>query len=420
MAAPVITDTVLASAAGTNTVTTGSLVSGGSNRVIYVFVGNSDGTPKAVSSVTWNVASPQSLTKIYDSGTAFFQLVEVWRLIAPTAATDDITVTLASSTTALIVIAVAVEDIDQTTPNGTIVGDADTGSGDSSLAVSSASGKLALDYIYRFSTLLSVGAGQTELENAFETEARAAVSTEAGASTNTFTWGDGGGGTVSNWEWTAVAMSLNEVSGGGSSSLTVENASLTGTGQSVAFDANVVVEQSTVALTGQTLTFVESTGIAVNEGTITLAGQDISLLANENFVLPVTNATLTNEGQELPFILDVPWDEVLLTLTGQDITLVAGVPVILAVTEATFGFTGQTVNFILDEDFAIAVDNATATLTGQDVTLSALTSFVLAVDMSSLVLSTQNVGLFTPYNTSSGAGGRRCRDRAIPRMMTGR
>jgi hypothetical protein len=215
MAAPVITDSVLAGAGGTNTVTTGNLVVGGSNRVLYVFVGNSDGTPQTVSTVTWNVASPESLTQIHDTTTANFQRVEVWRLIAPTAATDNVTVTLSGSTTALIVIAVAVEDIDQATPNAAVVKATGTGSADSSVAVSSATGKLALDFLYRFSATLNVGAGQTQLENAFQTEAAAASSTEAGAATNTFTWDIGGSGTVSNWEWTAVALSLNEVSAGG-------------------------------------------------------------------------------------------------------------------------------------------------------------------------------------------------------------
>lgn len=215
MAAPVVSDSVAASAAGTNTVTTGNLVIGGSNRVLYVFVGNSDGTPQTVSSVTWNVASPEGLTQVHDTGTTNFIRVEVWRKIAPTAATDNVTVTLAGSTTAVVVVAVAVEDIDQATPNGTIVNTTGTGSGDSSLAVSSAVGKLALDFLYRLTDNASVGAGQTQLESLFQTEGNGSSSTEAGAATNTFTWGIGGGGTVSNWEWTAVAMSLNEVSAGG-------------------------------------------------------------------------------------------------------------------------------------------------------------------------------------------------------------
>jgi hypothetical protein len=221
MAAPVITDSVIAGAAGTDTVTTGNVVVGGSNRALYVFVGNSDGTPKTVSSVTWNVASPESLTQIHDTTTANFQRVEVWRLIAPTAGTDNVTVTLSGSTTAAIVVVVAVEDIDQSTPNGTVVKATGTGSADSSVAVGSAVGKRALDFIYRFSNDLDVGADQTELENVFQTEASAASSHEAGAATNTFTWGIGGSGTVSNWEWTGVALSLNEVGGGGSSSTTV-------------------------------------------------------------------------------------------------------------------------------------------------------------------------------------------------------
>jgi len=227
MAAPVISDSVIAGAAGTNTVTTGNLVVGGSNRCIYVFVGNSDGTPKAVSTVTWNVASPESFTKIHDTGTSSFQLVEVWRLIAPSAATDNITVTLAGSTTALIVVAVAVEDIDQTVPNGTIVDDQQEPGTDSaaSINVSSAAGKLILDFIYRFADALNVGAGQTQLENAFQTEAQAASSTEAGAASVTMSWTSLGAGTQFQWAWSMVGLSLNEVSAGGA---TIYNRSIFG------------------------------------------------------------------------------------------------------------------------------------------------------------------------------------------------
>jgi hypothetical protein len=204
--------------------------------------------------------------------------------------------------------------------------------------------------------------------------------------------------------------------GGGSLALTVENASLTGAGQAIVFDSNLVVAEASVAITGQTLTFVESAGIAVDEATLTVSGQNVDLIANSNFVLPVVNATITSEGQEVPFILDVPWDEVSLSLTGQDITLTAGVPVSLTVDTGALTVAGQTINLVVDEDFSLTVENASLALAGQNVTLDALTSFVLDITTASLSFSSQDVGLFTPYVTGTG-GGRKCRDRTATRLL---
>lgn len=204
--------------------------------------------------------------------------------------------------------------------------------------------------------------------------------------------------------------------GGGSISLTVENASPTLTGQAVVMDSKMAVSEATATLTGQTLTFVESVGIAVTSANLTIAGQNVDLLANANVVLPVTNAQVSLEGQELPFQLTVPWTDASLTLQGQVITLTAGVPVSLAVTEANLTLTGQTINFILDEDFTLPVTNATIAFTGQEVTLSAITSFTVFITPEQLTFVGQDVGMFTPYATGTG-GGRKCRDRAITRLL---
>jgi hypothetical protein len=167
------------------------------------------------------------------------------------------------------------------------------------------------------------------------------------------------------------------------------------------------------ALTGNSL--------VVDSGTLSLAPQGVSLLAAGNFVLPVDVVTSSFQGQDVLFLYGVPWTESTLTLTGQSVSLVAGVSFSLAVDVGSASFAGQTINFILDEDFTVPVTNASLSLAGQSITLSALTSFVLAVDTSTASFVGQNVDMFTPYSTASGAsGGRRCRDRAIPRLITGR
>lgn len=225
--------------------------------------------------------------------------------------------------------------------------------------------------------------------------------------------------TVVAVDWNAILAAFKETTG--AAVLTVENATTTLTGQTVIFDSNIGVTTAAATFTGQTVVFVEATGIGVQEGTITFSGQDVSLIANAATVIAVTEATATLQGQDLPFILETPWTEPTLLLTGQDITLTAGVPFTLAVTEATFSFAGQAVNFILDEDYTVSVTEATLAFAGQDVVLSALTSFLIDVGQSNVAFAGQNVDLFTPYSTASGAsGGRRCRDRAIPRLITGR
>jgi hypothetical protein len=230
-----------------------------------------------------------------------------------------------------------------------------------------------------------------------------------GAYTASATWGGGAG------PWPA-AIATFKGPATGSPTLTVENASLTSTGQAVVMDSNIAVSEATATFTGQTITFVESVGIAVTEAALTLSGQNVDLLANANIVLPVTNTQMVLEGQELPFQLSVPWTEPTLTLEGQSITLIAGVPFVLAVTEASLTLTGQTINFTLDEDFTLPVTNATMAFTGQDVTLSALTSFIVPVTNGQLTFTGQDVGMFTPYATGTG-GGRKCRDRAITRLL---
>lgn len=221
---------------------------------------------------------------------------------------------------------------------------------------------------------------------------------------------------AATYSWGAALATFRESTASGTT-LTVENASLAFTGQSVLEDQAVIITNGTLSLTGSDVTLLTGLGLTVTEGALTLSGQDVQLLANQNFVLPVTNAVLTLEGQDVPFQLAVPWTEAALTLTGQDITLVAGVAFTLVVDNGVLAFTGQDVVLFLDEDFILPVTSATITLQGQDVTLSALTSLTLDVTSANLTLTGQDVGLFTQY-TTSGGGARRCRKRAAIRILS--
>jgi hypothetical protein len=213
----------------------------------------------------------------------------------------------------------------------------------------------------------------------------------------------------------AISILLNGATAAGTQ-LTVENATLTLTGESVGTNFGIVQVEGTLSLTGQDVGLLAGQGIAVDEGTLTLSGQDVQLLANQNFTLPVTNAALTVEGQDLPFLLTVPWTEGTITLAGQDVTLIAGISYTLAVDNAALTLTGQDITLDAGADFSLSVDNGTITLTGQDVTLTALTSLTLQVDSATLVLSAGEVQLLTPYVTGAG-GARDCRKRAGIRLI---
>lgn len=107
--------------------------------------------------------------------------------------------------------------------------------------------------------------------------------------------------------------------------------------------------------------------ITVDSASLALEPQNVSLLFDEAYVIPVVNASMVLESQEIPFILSQPGTHGELALQGQDINLLA--------------------------QALIAVDNGSLALTGQDVTLTFVDARTLAVDSASYVLSGQVVAL---------------------------
>lgn len=225
MPAPVITSSVNKAATSTATPgATASLVSGGVNRALYCAVLMSDGSPGGVTSVTWSGGGGETLTSIYDSGVVqSFLRLHIYRRIAPTAATGTLTPVLAAATSEIGIFGWAVEDVDQTTPNGTIAAVNGTGSGNAaSGTIASATGETIIDIIGRFTNgpmpvdPASIGTGQTVLsQNSANALFQFGSSTRAGATTPSTVWGLDGYGTVSNWQYVMAALSLKPVSAGG-------------------------------------------------------------------------------------------------------------------------------------------------------------------------------------------------------------
>lgn len=225
MPAPVITSSVNKAAVSTATPgATASLVSGGVNRALYCAVLMSDGSPGGVTSVTWSGGGGETLTSIYDSGVVqSFLRLHIYRRIAPTAATGALTPVLAAATSEIGIFGWAVEDVDQTTPNGTIAAVNGAGSGNAaSGTIASATGETIIDVIGRFVNgamtvdPASIGTGQTILsQNSANALFQFGSSTRAGATTPSTVWGINGYGTVSNWQYVMAALSLKPVSAGG-------------------------------------------------------------------------------------------------------------------------------------------------------------------------------------------------------------
>lgn len=214
MAAPTITDSVIAVGTGTS-VTTGNLTIA-SGDVLYVGVILSDGSPGGMTSVT-SSGGGGALSSISDSGVVqSFLRLHIWRSTSPTAGTVTITATPTSSTGEIAVIGVSVAGVDSVTPNGSVgLTDGNGFTTDAvSASISSSTDAIVLDFIGRFQTgPMSILGGQTQLEQANQAGVlQAGSSWEAGATTVTTSWGVNGESSISNWQYVLGALSINGAS----------------------------------------------------------------------------------------------------------------------------------------------------------------------------------------------------------------
>lgn len=200
MAAPLV-DTA-GGATGTNTTYNIALtIAANSNRVLYVFV--QDPTQAGGIAVVWNTS--ETVTEIGSGTVNTNDDWHIYRLIAPSSGSANVTVTCTSGPHAII--ALSVYDCDQTTPNDAI--DPASGSGTAATnAVASEAGDLAVCFgASTGSSTWAPASGETEI---FDTAASGAVYSLAGETTATF---DATLGTSRAWMF--IGMNLNAVAAGG-------------------------------------------------------------------------------------------------------------------------------------------------------------------------------------------------------------
>lgn len=200
-----------------------SLTVSGTDKVLYVAVGNSDGSPAAPTGVRWDpTGANQAMTQI---GTTIsigsFGRFSLWRLIAPTNATAVARATWGANQGERVVNATVVTGTDQTTANGTVAqASATSGTAMSAGAVTTTAGKLVLAFGYTLDIDLNnrlmnspTGTERSEVTTSPDAYDRVASQdqTAAGAST-TPTWTLSG---AVNGGWAMYAFQLNDAAGGG-------------------------------------------------------------------------------------------------------------------------------------------------------------------------------------------------------------
>lgn len=207
MADMVITNTGISNGTGSGTSLTISHTVGAGNLQAVYFMFAFFGSPSGLS-VTY---AGTAMTFIANSGQCY-----IYRLVNPPMGTNNAVASVTGGTASRGVV-VSYSGVHQTNPNDTAVTSFGTGT-TPSVSVSSAAGKLVIDFVYATRSLnqsigLSIGAGQSNIYTTAgfvsdSNDGTIASSYEAGAGTNTMTWSytAGGGGDTS---WGQAALSIN-------------------------------------------------------------------------------------------------------------------------------------------------------------------------------------------------------------------
>jgi hypothetical protein len=204
------------SAVGGTTISSASFAVGGSNRVLYAFVFAGASSPTAPSTVKWNTSESFSQLSTTLNASAFGRHT-LWRLIGPTATTATADATWGASMDERLIIVVAVQDADQTTPNNAIA--TATGTDNTpSVTVVSISGDLVLDGMGFLDTgqssrVITPDASQVSIQ---EIEGADTVGDGIGSSRETAA----GSSTVMSWTisgahdgWATFGFDVNPVGG---------------------------------------------------------------------------------------------------------------------------------------------------------------------------------------------------------------
>lgn len=434
MAAPTITDSVIATGTGTS-VTTGNLTIA-SGDVLYVGVILSDGSPGTMTSVT-SSGGGGALSSIADSGVVqSFLRLHVWRSTSPTAGTVTITATPAASTGEIAVIAVSVAGVDSGTPNGTMVfadgnGTADAASG----TVSSGTDAIVLDWHGRFldgTFGMTAGGAQTILDQAnYNNILSGGSSLEAGAASVTTDWSRNSQGTISNYQWVIGALSINGATGG-STTMPCDAGSFTLTGGDLTFRRfKLTCDAGSFTLTGSNVGLAEGSAqtggfvvgsstsfvgeayvgagetppagspytLPIESGSFALTGGTVGL--KQGYVLPIAAGSFTLTGSDAARDIVLSMGAGSFTLTGGALTLTpSGTDPVLTCDAGAFTLTGGTVG--LKQGYALPLAAGSFALTGGALGLRAARTLPLAA--GSFSLTGTALGLKQGYVLPVGAG----------------
>lgn len=182
---------------------------------------------------------------------------------------------------------------------------------------------------------------------------------------------------------------------GGSTTVTVDSASIVLSGQSVTASTSVPVTASALSLTGSSVPLTQT--IAVDSSAITLTGQSVT----NTTTIPVTAGSVTLTGSEISVTVGgdttVTVDSGTLSLTGQTVTNTVSVPV----SAASITLSGQTITGTT----IIPVTAGTVSLTGGDITItySGPSTTTVSVDPASLILVGQSIDVSYSGRTGGGA-----------------
>ena|SRR3990167_984727 len=159
----------------------------GSNRALYVAVTAFFSPPPTVTATYAGVAMTQKASTLFGSGDA--ERITLLELVAPATGANNIVVT-ASGTAEIVLAALSLTGVDQTTPSGVGTTVATDGVTSTSLVKVSETDDLVLDAVAWYNQTITVGAGQTQqvLNNNGASMDSIAISTEPGAASVTMSW----------------------------------------------------------------------------------------------------------------------------------------------------------------------------------------------------------------------------------------
>ena len=184
-------------------------VSAGDNRLLMVGVGRYN-PAEAVSTVTFNGEALEEWADVTNPITTTFR-TSVWYMVEPAVATANVVITMAASVDRLAALADVFTGVDQTTPLDTAVIDSGLGPDDATVAVSSATDDLVVDFFNCRDAATTIGADQTERAIQTNSPVTMRSSTEPGATSVTMSWSG-----IANFEnFDEIGININAAGGGG-------------------------------------------------------------------------------------------------------------------------------------------------------------------------------------------------------------